>query len=163
MVCEYFENSKRIRGKRMHPPYMGLFQTYLFEMYFQSRRLFLGMDVISSFTTRDVFVALMSESTVRNLSPLSMNRKRELLTDRTGWVDFPSWQLTLHSHSSDVHANCLPANCEFALHWSESFWSWETKSLMHAINHPSTNIQFWVNSSRHMYTLGTYFSLRQDK
>ena len=68
----------------MHPPHMGLFQTYLFEMYFQSRRLFLGMDVISSFTTRDVFVALMSESTVRNLSPLSMNRKRELLTDRTG-------------------------------------------------------------------------------
>ena len=49
----------------MHPPHMGLFQTLLFEIYFQSRRLLLGMDVIGSFTTRDVFVAapsvLMSE------------------------------------------------------------------------------------------------------
>ena len=46
---------------------MGLFQTLLFEIYFQSRRLLLGMDVIGSFTTRDVFVAapsvLASEST----------------------------------------------------------------------------------------------------
>ena len=41
----------------MHPPHMGLFQTLLFEIYFQSRRLFLGMDVIGSFTSRDVFVA----------------------------------------------------------------------------------------------------------
>ena len=41
----------------MHPPHMGLFQTLLFEIYFQSRRLFLGMDVIGSFTTHDVFVA----------------------------------------------------------------------------------------------------------
>ena len=44
----------------MHPPYMGLFQTLLFEIYFQSRRLFLGMDVIGSFTTRDVFVVAPS-------------------------------------------------------------------------------------------------------
>ena len=35
----------------------------LFEMYFQSRRLFLGMDVIGSLMTRDVFVAATSEST----------------------------------------------------------------------------------------------------
>ena len=40
----------------MHPPHMGLFQTLLFEIYFQSRRLFLGMDVIGSFTSRDIFV-----------------------------------------------------------------------------------------------------------
>ena len=35
---------------------MGLFQTLLFEIYFQSRRLSLGVDVIGSFTTRDVVV-----------------------------------------------------------------------------------------------------------
>ena len=28
---------------------MDLFQTLLFEIYFQSRRLFLGMDIIGSF------------------------------------------------------------------------------------------------------------------
>ena len=52
----------------MHPPHMGLVQTSLFEIYFQSRRLFLGMNVIGSFTSRDVLVAaapsvLTSEST----------------------------------------------------------------------------------------------------
>ena len=51
----------------MHPPQKGLFQTLLFEVYFQSRRLFLGMDVIGSIKTRDVFVVapslLRSEST----------------------------------------------------------------------------------------------------
>ena len=58
----------------------------------------------------------------------------------------------------------LFANCEFAVRGSESFLVLRTKRLMHAINDPSTNIQFWVNStSRHMYPLGTYFSLRQDK
>ena len=51
----------------MHPPHMGLFQTLLFEIYFQSRWLFLGMDIIGSFTTRDVFAVapsvLTSEAT----------------------------------------------------------------------------------------------------
>ena len=114
--------------------HMGLFQTLLVEIYFQSRRLFLGMDVIGSFICRWI-------------------GKREVVTGSSERVNFPSWQLTL-------------ANCEFALRWSESFWSSRTKSLMHAINHPSTNdtnIQFWVNSSRHMHPLGTYFSLRRDK
>ena len=34
--------------------------------------------------------------------------------------------------------------------------------LIHVVNHPSTNIQFWVNNSRHMYPSGTYLSLLQD-
>ena len=45
-------------GKRMH--HMDLFQTLLFEIYFQSRRLFLGMHVIGSLTRRDVFVVVQS-------------------------------------------------------------------------------------------------------
>ena len=46
-------------------------------------------------------------------------------------VDSPSWQLTLPGLSSDTikrHSNCLPANCEFALHWSGSFGLGEPKS-----------------------------------
>ena len=46
----------------MHPPHMALFQTLLFEIYFQSRQLFLGVDIIGSFTTRDVFVVAPSVS-----------------------------------------------------------------------------------------------------
>ena len=68
----------------MHPPHMGLFQTLLFEIYFQSRRLFLGMDVIGSFTTRDVFVAapsvLMSESTTVNFVDESESSQWEVVT-----------------------------------------------------------------------------------
>ena len=37
--------------------------------------------------------------------------------------------------------------------------SWRTKRLMHSINASSTNIQFWVNSSK---SIGYLFSLRQD-
>ena len=51
---------KRIRGERMHPPYMGLFQTLLLEIYCKSRRLFLGMHVIGSLATRGVFVVAPS-------------------------------------------------------------------------------------------------------
>ena len=64
----------------MHPPYMGLFQTLLFEIYFQSRRLFLGMHVIGSLARRDVFVVvpsvLTSESTESvNFVDEILNRK----------------------------------------------------------------------------------------
>ena len=69
----------------MHAPHMGLFQTLLFEIYFQSRRLFLGMDVIGSFTTRDAFVVaasvLTSESTESvNVVDESENSQREVVT-----------------------------------------------------------------------------------
>ena len=59
----------------MHPPYMGLFQTLLLEIYCKSRRLFLGMHVIGSLATRGVFVVVPSvliRLSQRNLSILSM-------------------------------------------------------------------------------------------
>ena len=71
----------------MHPPHMGLFQTLLFEIYFQSRRLFLGMDVIGSFTSRDVFVAaapsvlsILSQRNLSNFVDESENSQREVVT-----------------------------------------------------------------------------------
>ena len=56
-------------------PHMGLL---LFEIYFPSRRLFLGMVVIGSFTTRDVFVVAPSVLRLiqRNLSILSESSQR---------------------------------------------------------------------------------------
>ena len=64
----------------MHPPYMGLFQTLLLEIYCKSRRLFLGMYVIGSLATRGVFVVapslLTSESTESgNFVDEILNRK----------------------------------------------------------------------------------------
>ena len=69
----------------MHPPHMDLFQTSLFEIYFQSRRLFLGMRVIGSLATRDVFVVapsvLTSESTEYvNFVDESESSQREVVT-----------------------------------------------------------------------------------
>ena len=69
------------------------------------------MDVIGSFTTRDVFVSaptvLTSESTESvNFVDESESSQREVVTDSPGQVDFPSWQLTLHGHSSDDWPTC---------------------------------------------------------
>ena len=89
----------------MHPPHIGLFQTLLFEIYFQSRRLFLGMDVIGSFTSRDVFVAaapsVLSILSQRNLSNFVGKFSTGSRDDSPGRVDSPSWQLTFHCHSSE--------------------------------------------------------------
>ena len=63
----------------MHPPHMGLLQTLLLVMYFQSGRLFLGMDVIGLFRIRDVFVALEWEIF-----------QREVVTDTPGRVPIPT-------------------------------------------------------------------------
>ena len=71
-------------------------------MYFQSRRLYLGMDVICSFMTRDVFVAATSESTESATFVEEWeSSQREIMTDSPGRADFPSWRLTLHGHLSD--------------------------------------------------------------
>ena len=135
-------------------------------MYFQSRRLFIAMDVIGSFMIRDVFVAAPSVLTSDSTESVTCRRiweisQREVVTDSPGRVDFPSWQFILNGHwfvslfqrlADAVHANCLLVNCEFAYRRSESFWSWRTKRLMHAISDSSINIQFWVNSCIiHMY------------
>ena len=74
MLCQ--ENMRQENASHASA-YMGLFQTFLFEKHFQSRRLLLGTDVIGSFTMRDVFVAAPSVLSLsqRNLSLLSMNRK----------------------------------------------------------------------------------------
>ena len=43
----------------MHPPHMVCSRVNYLKCIFQSRQLFLGMDVIGSFMTRDVFVGAM--------------------------------------------------------------------------------------------------------
>ena len=51
------------------------------------------MDVIGSFMSRDVFVAVrLSERE---------GSQREVMTDSSGQVDFPFWRLTSHDHLSD--------------------------------------------------------------
>ena len=44
----------------MHPPHMGLFSWVSISNAYPKQRLFLRMDVIGTFTTRDVFVAVES-------------------------------------------------------------------------------------------------------
>ena len=61
-----------------------------------------------------------------------------------------AWESSQREVVTAVHANCMLVNLLFVE-------VWKTKRLMHAINDQSTNIQFWVNSRRHMYPLGTYF------
>ena len=119
--------------------------------------------------TRDVFLAAPSVLMCESAESLTFFdelecSQREVFTDSLGPVAFSFWQLTLalQGHLSDdcstaVHANYLPVNCDFALRRRGSFWSWTTKRLMHAINGPPANMQFWVNSSRHMYPVNTDF------
>ena len=59
-------------------------------MYVQSRQIFLGMDVIGSFMTRDLFVAATSESTefVTFVEEWESSQ-REVVTDSPRRVDFP--------------------------------------------------------------------------
>ena len=64
------------------------------------------MYVISSFMTRDVFVAapsvLMSDSLESvTFVDVSESSQRKVVTDSPGRVDCPSWQLTLPGHLSD--------------------------------------------------------------
>ena len=70
------------------------------------KQIFLRMDVIGSFMTRDVFVAapsvLMSGLTESVTSvDESESCQREVVTNSSEWVDFPSWQLNLHGHLPD--------------------------------------------------------------
>ena len=60
------------------------------------------MDVIGLFVTRDVFVAATSESTESVTFVEGWEKsQREVVTDNSGRVDFPSWRLTLHGHFTD--------------------------------------------------------------
>ena len=55
---------------------------------------------------RDVFVAAPSVLTSESTEPVNFveewgSSQRKVVSDSPGRGDFPSWQLTLHGHSSD--------------------------------------------------------------
>ena len=79
-------------------------------------RLQIDRCIIGSFMTRDVFVAAPSVLTCESRESVtfvdeSESSQREVVTDSPGWVDFPSWKLTLHGHLSDYWRTAVHANC----------------------------------------------------
>ena len=96
IIYQYFTDPKQYEVRECVP------RTSCSRVYFLSRRLFLGMDVIGSFMTRDVFAAVTSESTESvTFVEEWESSQREVVTDNAGQVDFSSWRLTLHGHLSD--------------------------------------------------------------
>ena len=64
------------------------------------------MDVIGSFMTRDVLVAapsVLMSGLMESVTSVdeSESCQREVVTNSSERVDFPSWQLNLHGHLPD--------------------------------------------------------------
>ena len=114
----------------------------LFEMYFQSRRLFLGIDVIGSFMTRDVFVVAPSV----------------LTSESKESVNFVDECMGKFSTGSRDRCPCELHAGEFALRWSLENQEINACNKWSVYQHPVLGQQQETHVS-----IGYLFSLRQDK